>query len=199
MKLKNKLAFITALAMLAFVGVGFAAWVFTNTVTDTATVTSKVTCAIQADNVKVYNGEDEIENLYIIFDAPTTASGNRKAGEGIFYSTTADGANKITTLRLVGTIVHNENDLHYNDSSEKVEFKVTETNNIPTAQVGFTAGSISDSVQDVVSGDLEYEAVYELPTYTYVSAPTSLSELEAFKIAVSGTTLSLSFTFGIKA
>ena len=91
------------------------------------------------------------------------------------------------------------NDLHYNDTAEKVEFKVTETNNIPTAQVSFVAGSIADNVQDVVAGDNEYEAVYTLPTLDYVAAPTTLAELTAFDTAVSGTTISLAFTFGIKA
>ena len=187
--------------MLAFTGVGFAAWTFTTTVSDSATVTSNVTCGIQANNLKVYNGSNEIENVYVVFDAPTTAAGDRKAGEGIFYC--SDIANpsttKITTLKLVGQIDHVENDLHYNDTAEKVEFKVTETNNIPTAQVSFAAGSIADDVQDVVAGDNEYEAVYTLPTLDYVAAPTTLAELTAFDTAVSGTTISLAFTFGIKA
>ena len=201
MKLRNKIAAITAAAMLAFTGVGFAAWTFTKTVEDSVTATSKVTCGIEANNLKVYNGDTEIENIYVVFDAPTTADGNRKAGEGIFYCTdlASPSATKITTLKLVGQIDHLENDLHYNDVVEKVEFKVTETNNIPAAQVSFNAGSIADSVQDVVVNDNEYEAIYTLPTLDYVAAPTTLAELTAFDTAVSGTTISLVFTFGIKA
>ena len=201
MKLRNKIAAITAAAMLAFTGVGFAAWTFTKTVNDSATITSNVTCGIEANNLKVYNGSTEIENVYVVFDAPTTAAGSRKAGEGIFYC--SDIANpsttKITTLKLVGQIDHVENDLHYKDSNEKVEFKVTETNNIPTEQVSFAAGSIADAVQDVVADDNEYEAVYTLPTLNYVAAPTTLAELTAFDTEVSGKTISLAFTFGIKA
>ena len=201
MKLRNKIAAITAAAMLAFTGVGFAAWTFTKTVEDSVTATSKVTCGIEANNLKVYNGNTEIENIYVVFDAPTTADGDRKAGEGIFYCT--DLANpsttKITTLKLVGQIDHIENDLHYNDAVEKVEFKVTETNSIPAAQVSFNAGSIADSVQDIVVNDNEYETIYTLPTLDYVAAPTTLAELTAFDAAVSGKTISLVFTFGIKA
>jgi hypothetical protein len=199
MKLSNKIALISSVGCLALIGTGFAAWTFTNTVDDSADVTAKVTCAIQAKNLKVYNGTEEIEHVYVIFDAPTTAEGNRKAGEGIFYSSTADGANKITTLKLVGQIDHVENDLHYKDSNEKVEFKVTETNNIPTEQVSFAAGSIETAEQAIVAGDNEYETNYTLPTLNYVSAPTSLEELNTFKTAVSGKTISLAFTFGIKA
>ena len=201
MKLRNKIAAITAAAMLAFTGVGFAAWSFTKTVDDSAVATSKVTCGIEANNLKVYNGASEIENIYVVFDAPTSASTNRRAGEGIFYC--SDIANpattKITTLKLVGQIDHIQNDLHYKDTAEKVEFKVTETNGLPAAYVSFVAGSIADSVQDVAVNDNEYEAVYTLPALDYVSAPESLAELTTFHANVSGTTISLAFTFGIKA
>ena len=201
MKLRNKIAAITAAAMLAFTGVGFAAWTFTKTVEDSTTATSKVTCGIEANNLKVYNGSAEIENIYVVFDAPTTATGDRKAGKGIFYCTDLASplTTKITTLKLVGQIDHTENDLHYGDVVEQVEFKVAETNSIPAAQVSFNAGSIADSVQDIVVNDNEYEAIYTLPTLDYVAAPTTLAELTAFDTAVSGTTISLVFTFGIKA
>ena len=201
MKLRNKIAAITAAAMLAFTGVGFATWTFTKTVEDSVTATSKVTCGIEANNLKVYNGDTEIENIYVVFDAPTTATGDRKAGEGIFYCSdiTSPSTTKITTLKLVGQIDHIENDLHYGDVVEQVEFKVAETNNIPVEQVSFSAGSIADSIQDVVVNDNEYEAIYTLPTLDYVAAPTTLAELTAFDNAVSGTTISLVFTFGIKA
>ena len=201
MKLRNKIAAITAAAMLAFTGVGFAAWTFTKTVEDSITATSKVTCGIEANNLNVYNGDTKIENIYVVFDAPTTATGDRKAGEGIFYCTdlASPSTTKITTLKLVGQIDHIENDLHYGDVVEQVEFKVAETNNIPVEQVSFNAGSIADSVQDIVVNDNEYEAIYTLPTLDYVDAPASLDELTAFDAAVSGKTISLVFTFGIKA
>ena len=201
MKLRNKIAAITAAAMLAFTGVGFAAWTFTKTVEDSVISTSKVTCGIEANNLKVYNGDTEIKNIYVVFDAPTTATGDRKAGEGIFYCSdiTSPSTTKITTLKLVGQIDHIENNLHYGDVVEQVEFKVAETNNIPVEQVSFSAGSIADSIQDIVVNDNEYEAIYTLPTLDYVAAPTTLAELTTFDTAVSGTTISLVFTFGIKA
>lgn len=201
MKLRNKLTAITAATMLAFAGVGFAAWTFTTTVADSATATANVTCSIQANNVKVYNGASEIENIYVVFDAPTTAEGNRKAGEGIFYCSDIahPSTTKLTTLKLVGQIDHITNDLHYNDDAEEVEFKVTETNTIPSAHVTMTAGSIANSIQTVVTGDDEYETTYTLPALAYVAAPTSLTELTIFDTAVSGSTIALNFTFGIKA
>ena len=201
MKLRNKIAAITAASMLAFTGVGFAAWTFTKTIEANTTATSKVTCGIEANNLKVYNGSAKIEIIYVVFDAPTTATGDRKAGEGIFYCTdlASPSTTKITTLKLVGQIDHIENDLHYGDVVEQVEFKVAETNNIPVEQVSFSAGSIAKSVQDIVVNDNEYEAIYTLPKLDYVAAPTTLAELTAFGAAVSGKTISLVFTFGIKA
>jgi hypothetical protein len=41
MKLRNKIAAITAAAMLALAGVGFGAWVFTKQVSDSAIVETK--------------------------------------------------------------------------------------------------------------------------------------------------------------
>ena len=201
MKLRNKIAAITAAAMLAFTGVGFAAWTFTKTVEDSVTATSKVTCGIEANNLNVYNGDTKIENIYVVFDAPTAATGDRKAGEGIFYCTdlASSSTTKISALKLVGQIDHIKNDLHYGDVVEQVEFKVAETNSIPVEQVSFSAGSIANSVQDIVVNDNEYEAIYTLPTLDYVAAPTTLAELTAFDAAVSGKTISLAFTFGIKA
>ena len=201
MKLRNKISAITAAATLAFAGVGFAAWTFTKTVQDSAVVESKVTCGIEANNLKVYNGSQEIEKVYVVFDAPTTATATRKAGEGIFYCTDLDNvsSSKVTTLKLVGQIDHIENDLHYNDENEKVEFKVVEDNHLPVAQISFSAGSIADAEQVIVANDNEYEAVYTLPTLDYVAAPTTLAELTAFDTAVSGKTIDLAFTFGIKA
>lgn len=202
MKLRTKLSLITAAAMMAFTGAGFAAWTFTNTVNDSATVNAGVTCAIEADNVKVFNGVNEIDTLYVILDAPTSGSGNRKAGEGIFYSSTADGANKITSLTLKGEIKHHEEDLHYGDLSEKVLFTKAETDQLAaTGYVNFTAGSLTNAEQDVVVGTTVYTATYNLPTYAYVAAelPDSVAEVDAMQAAMVGKTLSLAFTFGIKA
>ncbi len=201
MKLSTKIALISGLGSLALVGTGFAAWTFTNTVTDSASGEAKVTCAIGADNVKVYNGSTEIETLYIILDAPTTGTSTRKAGAGIFFSSKADGSDEITELTLKGTIVHNEEHLHFGDDEEKVEFKVTENDQLETTgYVSFTEGSLADDVQDVTD-ETVYEATYTLPTYEYVAAniPTTVAEVDAMKTAFTGKTLALNFTFGIQA
>lgn len=64
MKLRNKLAAITAAAMLAFTGVGFAAWTFNNSVAQKQEVGTYVTSAINAKNVAL-SGDTTV---YLVLD-----------------------------------------------------------------------------------------------------------------------------------
>ena len=78
MKLRNKLAAITAAAMLAFTGVGFAAWTFTKTVSDTAPVAGKVTAAIEASGLAVQDGAGhDVTGLYLTSKHLRVAGGMR--------------------------------------------------------------------------------------------------------------------------
>lgn len=64
MTLKNKISAITAAAMLAFAGVGYAAWTFNNGVAQTAQENAYVTSAINAKNV-VLSGNTTV---YLVLD-----------------------------------------------------------------------------------------------------------------------------------
>ena len=64
MKLRNKIAAITAAAMLAFTGVGFAAWTFNNSTAQTQNVSTYVTSAIEAKNVEL-SGD---KTMYLVLD-----------------------------------------------------------------------------------------------------------------------------------
>lgn len=118
MKLRNRITAITLLAILAFVGVGFAAWTFTNEVeqvTD-ATGTPKIVCAIELnDDFELYNATTNtvISTLYLICDAP--ASGlNTLAGHGVYWSSADDAtawANKIDNVYIKGTLNYNAYDI----------------------------------------------------------------------------------------
>ena len=88
MKLRRSITIITLIAMLAFVGAGFAAWTFTNAVqqgTDSEAA-PKIVCAIELnDDFELYNAATDtvISTLYLICDAP--ASGlNTLAGHGVY-------------------------------------------------------------------------------------------------------------------
>ena len=64
MKLRNKLAAITAAAMLAFTGVGFAAWTFNNSVAQTQNASTYVTSALEGNNVDLSGNT----TVYLVLD-----------------------------------------------------------------------------------------------------------------------------------
>ena len=64
MKLRNKISAITAASMLAFAGVGFAAWTFNNSVAQEAQAQTYATSAINAKNVTL-GGDVEV---YLVLD-----------------------------------------------------------------------------------------------------------------------------------
>lgn len=64
MKLKNKLAIITMASMMAFMGVGYAAWTFNNNVAQTQEASVYATSAINAKDV-VLSGNTEV---YLVLD-----------------------------------------------------------------------------------------------------------------------------------
>lgn len=121
MKLRNKLAVLTAGAMLAFVGTGFAAWAFTNSVqTQEVDGEPQIACAIELnDNFKLYkdvgNDDDaandvQVPNLYLICDAP--ASGlDALPGNGVYWSTANDAT--AYANRIEGSVVYIKGTLNY--------------------------------------------------------------------------------------
>ena len=64
MNLKNKLAIITSASMLAFAGVGFAAWTFNNSVAQTQDAGNYVTSALSANNVALSGNT----TVYLVLD-----------------------------------------------------------------------------------------------------------------------------------
>lgn len=126
MKLTNKLTIITAASMLAFAGVGFAAWVFQNEVqTQDNSGTPQITCAVELNNdFRLYQdvGNDDNEAndrllpaLYLVCDAPAAVSGIM-AGNGVFWSTTNDAtayANRVMSseVYIKGTLNYDGYDI----------------------------------------------------------------------------------------
>jgi len=196
MKLRNKLAAITAAAMLAFAGIGFASWQFTSTVNETVTGGNEVTCAVEASNLTA-----DHTTLYLICDAPTDPTGNLKAGDGIFWSTAADGSAPVTSLTLTGEFNHNAEDLDY-ECGVSYEFTCTPSGDLAADTDYFTynAGSFASGATGTSTTFADVTAVYTLPTYSYVAAVkayNTVSQVTAMNTALNGKTLTLSFTFGI--
>lgn len=189
MKLRNKLAVITAAAMLAFTGVGFASWAFTNAVqTQDVAGTPQITCAVELNNdFKLYHdvGNDDnatndvqVPNLYLICDAPASGGLNALPGNGVYWSTANDAtayANRISgsEVYIKGTINYDAYDI---DDLTSITVTFTAGTNYALANgtyVEFGAATLPAAV--VISGndlvdDAEVKsAKFALPAPSYNS------------------------------
>ena len=206
MKLRNKIAAITAAAMLAFTGVGFAAWTFTaQREAEVATIEDRVAVGIElTDNFKLYNasGDAEVTALYLICDAPTGVTGVLD-GAGVYWATDAAGANAITNVYLKGTITKVAED-GVLDNKATVEVQFTTSHDLAAnTYVSFGAMTAPANLTNVSTADgtVVQSASFALPAVAYTSVPTSTAELTQMNTAL-GTALSgkkLSFTVQIIA
>ena len=196
MKLMRKLTTITLLAILSFIGVGFAAWTFTaERSTEVTGITDKVAVGIElTDDFELYNASDDslITALYLICDAPSsTTAGILGTGNGVYWATDADGENAVTSVYLKGTITKNDEDGVW-DNKATVTVSFTATHDLAEnsyvsfgsfASIANTTGVSTDDGTDVQSAN------FNLPTVSYKSVPTSVEALSAMNTAL-GTALS---------
>lgn len=198
MKLRNKLAIISAIAMLSFTGVGFAAWAFTKSVNDNAAVIGKTTAAIEASGLRVTDGNNnDISNLYIICDAPSGETG-LIAGNGIYWSTedSNDPSKAITTLTLVGSVTEDDNDIA-DITTYDGHFASTATNAVSGTWVNVAATTALNQTVTSVGKDDDVEYVWTLPALSYASVPTSVAEVNSLQAEVAAINLTFAFTFNV--
>lgn len=197
MKLRNKIAAITAAAMLAFAGVGFAAWTFISPVSVNENISGKVTAAIEADNVKVYNGANEISTIYLIADAPKADDplydGTKLlAGNGLYWASDDQGANVITSLKLVGQV--NQNDYDIAQIRGYTGTFTVSGGAITSSYISIdAAGSLASSSVVVNTPDGDCEVVYTLPTLKYTDVPEDVAEVGTMRSGLSVSAFSFSF------
>ena len=198
MTLKNKISAITAAAMLAFTGVGFAAWTFTNEQSASiSTITSKVSVGIELnDGFTLHNasGNAEVTSLYLICDAPAGQSGVL-AGNGVYWATDAAGANAITNVYMKGTLKKVAEDGILDKATVTVSFAAS--HNLTSTYITFgTFGAITD-VSDISTEDNTpvQSGNIALPTLSYSSVPTSTSELTTMRTTVASEVVGKSLTF----
>ena len=196
MKLRNKIAAITAASMLAFAGVGFAAWTFTKSVNDSASIQGKVTAAIEASGLAVQDcAGNDVTGLYIICDAPAGQTG-LVAGQGIYWSTQADGSDTITSLTLVGSVTEDDNDIA-DINTYTGHFASTAFSAVNGTYVGIAAAAALD--QSVVSADAsaDVQYVWTLPALSYNTIPSSVAQVNLLQAEVAALSLTFSFTFNV--
>lgn len=185
MKLRNKIAAITAAAMLAFTGVGFAAWTFNSTAVVEKQGTGYVTSAMDLKGIEVTSPE----NLYVVFDQ-----------EKPYWS--------------IGTIKNSEKPEEYNgkialkatlegkDQSDgakwKGAFSKCEVDGSAIATY-VTVGTLAkpDDVE-ILAADVEKTFEIALPTLAYTtSKPENLEDYNTMFTAVEGKQIKFSFEFNI--
>ena len=198
MKLRNKIAAITAASMLAFAGVGFAAWTFTKTVNDSASIQGKVTAAIEASGLAVQDGAgNDVTGLYIICDAPAGQTG-LVAGQGIYWSTQADGSDTITSLTLVGSVTEDDNDIA-DINTYTGHFASTAFSAVNGAYVGIAAAAALDTTVVSASASADVQYVWTLPALSYNTIPSSVAQVNLLQAEVAALSLTFSFTFNVQS
>ena len=192
MNLRKKMTVITAVAMLAFTGVGFASWAFTKQVSEEAPATGVVTAAIEAQNVTA-----DPATFYLICDAPSGEEG-LVAGNGIYWSDTAENDGSVlTSINLTGTVLeHDENLLDF--SKYKGKFVITaealDTTYVDIAAVNLTTDLIT---VDSKNGNCEYE--YTLPALSYAAVPTSVAQVTAMNDELAASTIKFTVKFNVES
>jgi len=187
MKLKNKIAAITAAAMLAFAGTGFAAWTFTQQRDVDAAITDKVSVGIELnDDFKLYNADNnaEITNLYLICDAPTGKS-YVLSGEGAYWASDAAGAVKVDDVYIKGSLNKDIEDNILDKATVTVSFDAN--HDLDSNYITF--GNFADIADEVVTVANNAEVKsdnFDLPTLSYVDdeIPHSVAALTAMNTAL---------------
>ena len=210
MKLRNKLAVITTAAMIAFAGVGFAAWTFTNVETaQVNTIEDKVAVGIELnDGFKLYNAANdaEVSALYLICDAPA-GKDYVLAGSGVYWATDNAGANAITNVYIKGSLAKNMEDSVKDKTTVTVQFTAAHNLGVNDyVTFGAMTAPANLVINDLVAGNTDVQsASFALPAVAYsateANIPHSISELTAMNTAL-GTALSgkaLTFTAQIIA
>lgn len=185
MKLRNKLAVITATAMLAFTGIGFGAWVFGHEATEDASATGAVTAAVDLTGLTANK-----TSFKLVFDQPAKAYNAN--GQGLHWED--NGGNALTSITLTPAITFRSG----SDTPEyEYSFTPAFTSTGLATYVNFTNVDQTErtGVFTQASGLAAFS--YTLPTVAYHTEPSSLAEYDAMVTAVGTATINFNFTLSI--
>jgi hypothetical protein len=161
-------------------------------------VDTKVTAAIEASNLKVEDGAgNDVSGLYLICDAPEGQAG-LLPGEGIYWSTKADGSDKITTLTLIGSVNEADHDIADIETYDG-HFASTATSAVSGTYVNIEATTALDATVTSTSKNANVSTTFTLPAVSYASVPTSVAQVTALQAEVAALSLTFAFTFNVAA
>ena len=188
MTLKNKIAAITAASMVAFVGIGFAAWTFNNSVSSEPTVEDAyATSAINGKDVAL-SGNTEV---YLVLDQ-----------EKPYWSAAVDTGSKPVELANGKITVTPEYELTNQNDGASWTWTLTGTMVVDSAISTYVNVTGFDSVAKTgtitAAGGLNQVAAvdYNLPALAYTaSKPASYTEYQTMLGAISTAHITFTFTF----
>lgn len=185
MKLKNKLSIITLASMLAFAGVGFAAWTFNNNEAQSKNASTYVTSALNAKNV-VLSGNTEV---YLVLDESKP-----------YWSTSVNNGSKPVELEGGKITVAPKYDLQNQNDGASWTYTLTseiEIDSIIASYVNVTGFDTTNKTGTILAngGENQIESVdYALPTLAYTSnKPSTYEDYQAMLSAVEGKVITFTF------
>ena len=186
MTLKNKLAIITATSMLAFTGVGFAAWVFGHQATQTPVASNEVTAAVDLQSLTL----DKV-GFKLVLDQPAKAYNAQ--GKGLHWEDNA--GNTITAVNLTPVI-------EYRSGSDTPTYEYSFLPDVTIADGFATYVTFTNVDETERTGTFTQAAPlgafnYVLPTVAYADEPDTLAEYDALVAGVASKTVSFVFTLNI--
>jgi len=184
MKLKNKMAVITAASMVAFLGAGFAAWTFNNSVAQDQEAGAYATSAISAKNVEL-SGDTTV---YLVLDQ-----------EKPYWSAAIDNGSKPVELPDGKITVSPDYDLQDQNDGASWTYTLTSAISVDSDIANYVNVTGFDTVAKTgtitAAGDEGIDPVdYDLPALAYTAnKPSNYAEYQAMLAAVSGKTVTFTF------
>ena len=184
MKLKNKLAIITAASMLAFVGAGFAAWTFNNSVEQEQKAGTYVTSAISANNVALSGNT----TVYLVLDQAKP-----------YWSTAVDNGSKPVELADGKITVTPSYELTDNNDGASWTWTLTSAIDVDAAIATYVSVTGFDTIAKTgtitAAGDEGISPVdYDLPALAYTaSKPSTYAEYTTMLDAVGSSVITFTF------
>lgn len=184
MKLKNKLAAITAASMLAFAGVGFAAWTFNNSIAQEQQISSYATSAIEAKNVALSGNT----TVYLVLDESKP-----------YWSTAVNNGSKPVELTNGKITVTPDYEVVDQNDGASWTYTLTSAIDIDSAistYVNITGFDTVSKTGTITAAGAETitPVDYNLPALSYkANKPASLTEYNAMLAAINGKVITFTF------
>lgn len=184
MKLKNKLALISMASMLAFAGVGYAAWTFNNNVEQTQDASVYATSAINAKNV-VLSGNTTV---YLVLDQAKP-----------YWSTAVNNGSKPVELANGKITVSPDYDLTNQSDGASWTYTLTSAIDVDSAIANYVNVTGFDVVSKTgtitAAGDEGIASVdYDLPALAYTAnKPSTYADYLTMLDAVDGKVITFTF------